>query len=155
MDLSFPLEEAERFKGIFDQTYNKLRWWQMENQRKGQRSGFIKTPAGRRVSFRDPQDCYTDSRNYPIQAAAADLQLAAIVRVHAAIQKQGLPAYLVNFVHDELVLEVATDAAEDVSSLLVHEMKQAFLDLFKAYDPKPLSSGLVEIGKGPNYAEAK
>ena len=39
----------------------------------------IRTIGGRLASFQNPTKCYTDSRNYPIQAAAADLQLLGIL----------------------------------------------------------------------------
>ncbi len=153
--LEITLEEAEAFKRVFDSTYAALRWWQGEQQRDAQSRGWIKTPGGRRVSFRDPADCYTDSRNYPIQAAAADLQLLAIQRTHAALVEAKAPAYLVNFVHDELVLEVREDALSEVAALVQAAMTGAFLDLFKDHDPEPLARGLVEVGSGPNYGEAK
>ncbi|MFN2270317.1 MAG: DNA polymerase, partial [Anaerolineae bacterium] len=103
--------------------------------------------------FPDPDDCYTNSRNYPIQGSAADLQYLAIQRVQQAIQ--GTDAHLVNFVHDELVLEVRADLVEQVRGLVQDAMTTAFLELFTDYDPAPLANGLVEIGVGQNYAEAK
>jgi DNA polymerase I len=144
-----------RFKSIFDQIYSRLRWWQLEQHREAEQKGKIKTVGGRLVSFQNPAMCYTDSRNYPIQAAAADLQLLAIQRVHTTLLEQGLPAYLVNFIHDELVLEVRDDYVADVRNLLTREMTQAFLGLLKSFDPDPLSRELVEVGVGHNYAEVK
>jgi DNA polymerase I-like protein with 3'-5' exonuclease and polymerase domains len=79
---------------------------------------------GRLVSFQDPARCYTDSRNYPIQAAAADLPLLAIQRIHARLLERKIPVFLVNLVHDELVLEDQVDA---VSSLLIDKMTGAFV----------------------------
>jgi len=61
----------------------------------------------------------------------------------------------VNFVHDELVLEVRADRVDEISSLLVDEMTEAFLALFKPYTPEPVARGLVEVGSGCNYAQAK
>jgi DNA polymerase I len=110
---------------------------------------------GRLVSFQDPARCYTDARNYPIQAAAADLQLLAIQRIYAQLVERKLPAFLVNFVHDELVLEVREDLTDEVSSLLVEEVTGAFLELFEPYNPEPVAQELVEVGDGYNYAQAK
>ncbi len=107
------------------------------------------------MSFKDPEDCYTDAWNYPIQSAAPDLQLLAIQRTHEALLDARLPAYLVNFVHDALVLEVWEDTLGEVESLLQTAMVDAFLDLFKAHDPEPLAQGLVEVGIGLNYNAAK
>ena len=111
--------------------------------------------AGKVIAFRDPANCYTDSRNYPVQSAAADLQLLAIQKVHRAVEEKALPAYLVNFVHDELVLEVQAEAAEDVSGLVRGEMTRAFIELFEDYPADSLAHGLVEVGTGANYAEVK
>ena len=107
------------------------------------------------MSFQNPARCYTDSRNYPIQAAAADLQLLAIQRIYARLVERKLPACLVNFVHDELVLEVREDLVDEASSLLEDEMSRAFLKLFKPYNPEPVAQGLVEVGGGANYAQVK
>jgi DNA polymerase-1 len=154
--LDLTLEDAERFKAIFDRTYAHLRWWQMEQQRQAEQTGRLRTAGGRVIAFRDPTHVYTDSRNYPVQAGAADLQLLAIQRVHAALKETALPAHLVNFVHDELVLEARLDAVEDAATLLQARMTGAFLDLFKGYPgAESIASGLVEVGKGPSYAEAK
>jgi hypothetical protein len=49
--------------------------------------------------------------------------------------KQRLPAYLVNFVHDELILEFWEDIVTDVRELLIYKKTQSFLDLFKSYRP--------------------
>ena len=153
--LEISLQQAEDFKRKFDQTYTTLRTWQKEQYQMIQAQGWLITPGQRRVSVRDPRDCYTDARNYPIQAAAADLQLLAIQRTHAALLEAKVPAYLVNFVHDELVLEVREDVVDEVKTLVQQTMTQAFLDLFKDYDPQPLSRDLVDVGIGHNYAEAK
>ena len=153
--LAISLDEAQRFKFIFDQTYSRLRWWQLEQQREAETKGKIKTMSGRLVSFHNPARCYTDARNYPIQAAAADLQLLGIHRIYAQLVERKLPAFLVNFIHDELVLEVREDLTDEVSSLLEDEMTGAFLMLFRPYNPEPVARGLVEVGGGANYAQVK
>jgi len=151
--LDIPEDEAAHHRDVFDQTYAQLRWWQSDQYGLHQQLGGVKTIGGRWLPFPDPDDCYTNSRNYPIQGSAADLQYLAIQRVQQAIQ--GTDAHLVNFVHDELVLEVRADLVEQVRGLVQDAMTTAFLELFTDYDPAPLANGLVEIGVGQNYAEAK
>jgi DNA polymerase I-like protein with 3'-5' exonuclease and polymerase domains len=146
-------KEAQHHREVFDKTYAGLRWWQSEQYAEHQLGGGVLTVGNRWLPFRDPDDCYTASRNYLIQGSAADLQYLAIQRVHQAIQ--GMDAHLVNFVHDELVLEVREDLVEKVSALVKDAMTNAFLDLFKDYDPVPLTRGLVEVGVGRSYADAK
>jgi|TARA_B100000315_G_scaffold253395_1_gene292090 DNA polymerase I-like protein with 3'-5' exonuclease and polymerase domains len=147
--IEISLEKAERFKEVFDNTYSTLRWWQSEKQRDAERTGSFTTVGGRLCTYKDQKHVYTESRNYPIQSAAADLQLSAIARCALAIQN--LPAYMINFVHDELVLEVREDAIDQLSTILKEEMTAAFTDFF----PDAATDGLVEIGVGDNYAEAK
>jgi DNA polymerase I len=59
--LDISLEEAYRFKSIFDQTYSRLRWWQLEQHLAAEQKGKIKTVGGRLVSFQNPTRCYTDA----------------------------------------------------------------------------------------------
>ena len=94
------------------------------------------TVGGRRICFIGTDHIYTESRNYPIQGAAADLQMIAIQRVYSALKATDQPAHLINFVHDELVLEVKDDVIDTVSKLVRREMTQAFLGIIQR-----LSSG--------------
>ncbi len=152
--LTFTLDEANTFKRQFNETYATLRWWQMEQYREAKHTGLVKTVTGRVIHLPNPDDCYTQARNLPIQGSAADLQMMAIRRVFYRLQN--IPAVLVNFVHDELVLEVRDDAVEEVSGILTQEMTNAFLDLFKVYrGVEETTLKLVDIGIGQNYAEAK
>ena len=66
-----------------------------------------------------------------------------------------MDAHLVNFIHDELVLEVREDLVEEVSALVRDKMPGAFLDLFQDFDPAPIARDLVEVKAGMSYAEAK
>jgi hypothetical protein len=77
------------------------------------------------------------------------------IRIFARLVERRLPAFLVNFVHDELVLEVREDLLDDVSCLVVDEMIGAFLELFKPYNPELVIRGLVEVASGYNYAQVK
>jgi hypothetical protein len=61
----------------------------------------------------------------------------------------------VNFVHNELVLEVRADPVNEASSLLEDETTRAFLNLFKPYKPAPVVRGLIEVGVGANCAHVK
>jgi DNA polymerase I-like protein with 3'-5' exonuclease and polymerase domains len=61
----------------------------------------------------------------------------------------------VNFIHDELVLEVCEDLVDEVSSLVVDAMTSACLALFEPYKPELVARGLAEVGIGCNYAQTK
>ncbi|HEX2236788.1 MAG TPA: hypothetical protein VHJ19_00130, partial [Gammaproteobacteria bacterium] len=64
-------------------------------------------------------------------------------------------SFLVNFMHDELVLEVREDLVDEVSRLILDEMIGAFLELFKPYNPESVAQGLIEVGVAYNYAQVK
>ena len=150
--LEIDAKAAEHHRDTFNTTYCALRYWQDEQYAQHRDSGGVKTIGGRFLPFPDDDEHYTRSRNWPIQGAAGDLLYLAIQRVHAALPAG---AHLVNFIHDEIVVEVREDLAADVSNLVQDAMVGAFLDLFQAFDPAPLTRGLVEIGVGQSYAETK
>jgi DNA polymerase I-like protein with 3'-5' exonuclease and polymerase domains len=87
--------------------------------------------------------------------AAADLQLLAIQQIDSQLALRKLPAFLVNFVHDELVLEVRANLVDEVPSLLKDKMTGAFLTLFKLCKPELMARELVDVGAGYNYAQVK
>ena len=73
--------------------------------------------AGGRLSF---QQCC----NLPVQGAAADAMLRAIAMVFRRLR--GIRGGLVASVHDELLLEVAEDDAEQARQILAETMIEAF-----------------------------
>jgi DNA polymerase-1 len=58
---------------------------------------------------------WTDGRNHPIQATAADILKAAAVDVYREIKKNNHDAAIINQVHDELVLRCKREEAEEVN----------------------------------------
>src|SRR5699024_1556290 len=63
--------------------------------------------------------------NMPIQGTAADIIKLAMVRVHAALQAQGLKAKLILQIHDELILDTPLAEVEAVKPLLKAAMEEA------------------------------
>jgi DNA polymerase-1 len=68
---------------------------------------------------------YTQAVNFPVQSSAADVVLLAMPAVDRAC-----PGAMVIQVHDELVLEVPEDRAEDAAGALDEHMTAAFVELF-------------------------
>ncbi|MCS5692029.1 DNA polymerase I [Cyanobium sp. FGCU-6] len=84
--------------------------------------------------------------NAPIQGSSADIIKLAMVQLHRQLQASNLPARLLLQVHDELVLEAAPEALDEVLALTRRTMEQAVsLDV-------PLQ---VETGTGPDWMAAK
>jgi DNA polymerase-1 len=83
--------------------------------------------------------------NTPIQGTAADLIKIAMIRIDAALAREGLQAAMLMTVHDELVFEAPPDELERVSALVAGIMEGV-------WELKvPLK---VNVAVGGNWAEA-
>jgi DNA polymerase I-like protein with 3'-5' exonuclease and polymerase domains len=90
--------------------------------------------------------------NLPIQGAAAEVALEAIIRIEKALRK--IPqARLIAQVHDEFLLEVLDDpmCVAEASAALTASMRGGFAALF-THAPQ---TGLVDVGVGRNWGELK
>jgi DNA polymerase-1 len=115
--------------------------------------GYVETVRGRRLYLPDirsknrqlQQYAERSAINAPMQGTAADIIKLAMLRVEHECATQKLPAKLIMQVHDELVLEVAEGAREEVAAMLREQMAAA----------EQLAVPLkVEIGTGANWDEA-
>jgi DNA polymerase-1 len=84
--------------------------------------------------------------NAPIQGSSADIIKMAMVQLHQQLSQRQLAARLLLQVHDELVLEAAPAALEEVLELTRRTMEQVIQLRV------PL---VVETGVGANWMEAK
>jgi DNA polymerase I len=84
--------------------------------------------------------------NSVVQGSAADLIKAAMVRVMARVERDGLPLKLLLQIHDELVFEASEGEAEYLAEIVCEEMEAAMT----------LSVPLVaEAGIGKDWMSAK
>ncbi|MDY6954554.1 MAG: DNA polymerase, partial [Thermodesulfobacteriota bacterium] len=82
--------------------------------------------------------------NTPLQGTAADLIKVAMIRIHEALDRQGLQAKMLLQVHDELVFEVPPEELERLRELVTSLMEGVY----------PLRVPLkVDIQVGQNWAE--
>ena len=90
--------------------------------------------------------------NLPVQGAAAEVALEAIIRIEKALSV--IPqARLIAQVHDEFLLEVVDDpmSIAEASLALTTSMREGFAALF----PQAPQAGLVDVGVGHNWGELK
>lgn len=135
----------ERYPGVLEY---------MDNTRKqAHEDGFVETLFGRRLYLPDinarnkmlQQAAERTAINAPMQGTAADIIKKAMLSVDQWLADAQLDARMIMQVHDELVVEVVQDQAEEVASRLSDIMMQAArLDV-------PL---LVEAGIGDNWDQA-
>jgi DNA polymerase-1 len=97
-----------------------------------------KSPVARRAAERIAQ-------NTPMQGTGADIIKLAMLKTHARLVREQLPATMLLTVHDELVFEADPDRADDIGTAIREEMERAFqLDV-------PLD---VDIGIARTWADA-
>ena len=144
-------QEAGRAKAAFFITYKRLAWWQKKTGNLSRRENRITTPGGRVRDFKNEKNGYryTEALNTPIQGGAAEVLLAAL----GALEKhlKGIDAKLINIVHDEIVLEVASEHSNEAVVALEAAMMEGMLTIF----PKASTKNLVDVNTGPSWAEAK
>ena len=171
-EAGLPQAQAKEFLSRYKQRYPKVFAYLELQERLALSLGYVETILGRRRPFhfdpgglgrllgKDPLAIDLEAArrggmegqqlraaaNAPIQGSSADIIKLAMVHLHRTLQDQGLPARLLLQVHDELVLEVAPEALEEVRDLTRHTMEEAVLLRV------PLK---VETGVGPNWMEAK
>jgi len=66
------------------------------------------------------------AKNFPFQGAGASITKLALYKVYDALKEVKLDAYLVNVVHDEILVEVHKDHAEQAAQIVQEEMVKAF-----------------------------
>ncbi|HPD39825.1 MAG TPA: DNA polymerase, partial [Mesotoga infera] len=121
------VREAEEFKGKFFDHYTGLRDWH-----KCTKSGSYyeaRTLKGRRRLW-STVSSLNERLNMPVQGTAADIMKIALARLPKALK--GTEAKLVAIIHDEIILEVPEDKAEEAKRMLVTVMESAgdgFIDI--------------------------
>ncbi|KGQ20947.1 DNA polymerase I [Thermus filiformis] len=151
-ELGIDYKEAEAFIERYFQSFPKVRAWIERTLEEGRTRGYVETLFGRRRYVPDLASRVRSVReaaermafNMPVQGTAADLMKIAMVKLFPRLKPLG--AHLLLQVHDELVLEVPEDRAEEAKALVKEVMENAYpLDV-------PLE---VEVGVGRDWLEAK
>ncbi|MEO8313994.1 MAG: DNA polymerase I [Pseudomonadota bacterium] len=144
---------AQRYVDLYFERYPGVKAFMDRTREQARQQGYVETVRGRRLYLPDirsrnrqlQQYAERSAINAPMQGTAADIIKLAMLKVEAQCTARKLPARLIMQVHDELVMEVATDAVSDVTDMLRMEMASA----------ETLAVPLkVDIGVGSNWDEA-
>ena len=144
---------AQSYVERYFQRYPGVRRFMDDTRRQARERGFVETVYGRRLYLPDIRSGNAQTRQYaeraainaPMQGTAADIIKRAMIAVDAWCAREDAPARLIMQVHDELVLEVRSDAVERVSEAVRDRMTSA------AELRVPLR---VDVGTGANWDEA-
>jgi DNA polymerase-1 len=145
--------EAQEYIDTYFRRYPGVRDFMQAMREQARQHGYVETLFGRRLHLDDIRARNQAARagaeraaiNGPMQGSAADIVKRAMITVDHWLLSARLPAAILLQVHDELVLEVATEAADVVAEGLAERMsKAADLDV-------PL---VVDVGRGSNWDQA-
>jgi len=145
--------EAQRYIDLYFQRYPGVKRYMDETRERARRDGYVSTVFGRRLYLPEINERNAQRRQYaersainaPMQGTAADIIKRAMLKIHAWLADARVDARLIMQVHDELVLEVREDQAEETARTVVGLMESAAeLDV-------PLK---VDAGIGGNWDEA-
>jgi DNA polymerase-1 len=143
---------AQQYVELYFRRYPGVRQYMDDTREMAREQGFVETVFGRRLYLPEIRSRNHQVRSYaersainaPMQGTAADIIKRAMIEVHRWLS--GVPqARLMMQVHDELVLEVAEERADDV----VHRLREHMTAAAELRVPLR-----VEVGLGRNWDEA-
>ncbi len=153
-NLRIPRAQAQGFIDRYFERFPGIRAYMDDTKAFAKEHGYVQTLFGRKIhtpeiNAKGPRAsfAYRAAINAPIQGTAADVIRRAMVRMPDAIA--GLPAKMLLQVHDELLFEVAADAA-DATIERAREIMQDAADPAVHLDVKLT----VDAGRGANWAQA-
>ena len=159
--LGIPQAQARDFIDRYFARFPGVRRYMEETREEARITGKVTTWFGRQRflrgltgGYQTRQEAERMAINTPIQGTAADLIKMAMLAVERKLTETKSGARLIMQVHDELVLEVPEAEVTTVSAMVAEEMTQV-----AAKPPltgaRPLTALLkVDVGTGPNWAEA-
>jgi DNA polymerase-1 len=152
--LSVPVEEAQAILQAFFAGFPSVREYMERTVSEARTAGYTLTAFGRRrplpdlisTNYQVRQAAERQAMNAGIQGLAADLFKVALIRLDSGLVEGGFASDLVLQVHDEVLLDVEPDEADEVAALTKEALTGAF-DL-----AVPLK---VAMAWGSSWAEAK
>ena len=145
-------DQAATFIKKFLRDYPELNAWMQRLYAEVPVVGYVESPFGRRRRFpltpKSKGELHAIERqavNTPVQSAASDICLEAMVRVARRIEADGIDAMVLFPVHDSICFEVAAADVKRLEAVCREEMERDFMGV-------PLT---VDFEHGPNWAEMR
>jgi DNA polymerase-1 len=141
-------DQAQAFINKFLRSYPQLDAWIAKMHKKVPAQGYVESPFGRRrrfplVTARELSSIQRQAVNTPIQSAASDICLSAMVVIDQQTREKGIDATVLFPVHDSICIEVAEADIEKLRALCKHVMEKPFMGC-------PLT---VDFEVGPTWAD--
>lgn len=153
-DLSISRKEAKQYIEDYFKTYTGIKAYLDGCVENAKRDGYVDTLYGRRRPIPELSSSNFMTRSFgervamnsPIQGTAADIMKIAMIKVNEALADNQIDGAILIQVHDELLLEVNKEQAEQAKELLCKCMSEA-ADLAVRLE--------VDVHEGNNWYEAK
>ncbi|HNP21604.1 MAG TPA: DNA polymerase I [Panacibacter sp.] len=154
-NLGISRAEAKEIIDNYKKEFNGITRYMDETINFAREHGYVQTLMGRKRWLRDINSSNFTVRSFaernainsPIQGTAADMIKLAMIKIHAAMQKERLQSKMILQVHDELVFDALIEELETLKPLILENMKAAL----------PLPHGVpveAEVGFGDNWLAA-
>jgi len=152
LQLGVSAAEAKEYIARFDRRYAKVRAFQDEQLRLARERGYIQTLAGRHWPIGDLSAIDNQLRSYAErlarrathEASVQDVSRRALLEADRAIQREGLNAFAVLQILDEVLFDVAEHELQRTADVCAHAMRHAYeLEV-------PL---VVSVEAGKNWAD--
>lgn len=136
-DWNCSMEEAQKFLDLWYADRPEVHQWQEKMKRCAVQNGYVKTLHGR---YRNLTKFFVSGEklkilhglraaiNTPIQGGAADVVIAAMVKIHRNARLQELGWFLIHQVHDEVILE-GPEATAAEAMAIVKALMESPVDL--------------------------
>lgn len=130
-NLSIPKYKAKEFIDRYFATYPKVKEFMDANIAFAREHGYSVTMLGRRRSLKEISSSNYNLRtaaermamNTPLQGSAADVVKLAMLAVEKRLA--GMKSKMILQIHDELIVDAASDEADEVVKILKEEMEGA------------------------------
>lgn len=130
-DLSISLKDAKLYIDTYFEQYPKVRIWMDKVIEEAKKNGYVTTVHGRRRAvpgiYEKNKNLYELACRIAIntvaQGTAAEIMKIGMLRVETALEKSGYNAKLLLQIHDELLITVAKEQAEQVKELVKQELE--------------------------------
>lgn len=132
--LNIPRGEARDLIDEYFTMFPDVKKYMDDSINTAKENGYVETIYGRKRFLSDINSRNAIVRGYaernainaPIQGSAADIIKVAMIRIYNELKNRNLKTKMILQVHDELNFNVPTDELEEVKTLIVTEMENAF-----------------------------
>lgn len=115
-------DQAQMFRNRYFENYSGIRNWQRDTEQFGRKNGYVRTAAGRIRSYRQEALRVNELLNIPVQGTAAEGLKSALCIFWDEVNRINLEASIVAIIHDEIIVEVLAEQAEQAKTTLEKAM---------------------------------